>query len=247
VDVLLRTTGLTKRFGGLTALDGVDLVFTAGQLRAIIGPNGSGKTTLFHLLSRVLEPTAGSIEFRGRDITRTPQHRMPHLGLARSFQLTSLFPDLSVFENLRVAVQARRTMLNFWSAAARLGAVNDRAEALLAEIGLAARRYEPAGVLSHGEQRYLEIGLALAADPALLLLDEPTAGMSPQETRDAARFIEGLKGRLTVVLVEHDMDIVMSISDRITVLHQGRIIADGPPAEVAEHPQVRAVYLGEAV
>ena len=244
--MVLRAAGLTKRFGGLTALDGIDLEVRAGELRAIIGPNGSGKTTLFHLLSRALEPTAGTIEFRGREITRTPQHRMAHLGLARSFQITSLFPELSVFENVRVAVQARRTMLNFWSATDRLGAINQRAGALLAELGMAARGREPAGVLSHGEQRYLEIGLALAADPVLLLLDEPTAGMSPQETRDAAQFIAGLKRRLTVLLVEHDMDIVMSISDRITVLHQGRIIADGAPADVAADAQVRAVYLGEA-
>jgi branched-chain amino acid transport system ATP-binding protein len=244
VGALLRTTGLSKRFGGLTAVDDVSLDVEPGEVRAIIGPNGSGKTTLFNLISRTLEATAGRIEFRGQDITHLPAHRVAHLGLARSFQITSIFPELSVFENLRVAVQARRTMLNFWREAGSLSDVNARAEALLETTGMAARRDDRAGDLSHGEQRYLEIALALAADPVLLLLDEPTAGMSPKETADVVRFIEALRARLTILLVEHDMDVVMAIAGRITVLHHGRVIADGPPDAIARHAEVRAVYLG---
>lgn len=242
--MILRTIGLTKRFGGLTAVDRLHLAVESGEVRAIIGPNGSGKTTLFNLLSRLTSPTAGRIEFRGRDITHLPPHRVAHLGLARSFQNTSVFPELSVFENVRVAVQARRTTLNFWRAADDLAGVSERAEALLAQLGMTERRHVPAGALSHGEQRYLEIGLALASEPLLLLLDEPTAGMSPKETADVARFIGGLRGQVTILLVEHDMDVVMSIATRVTVLHQGRIIADGSPAEIARHRDVRAVYLG---
>lgn len=244
MGALLRTTGLSKRFGGLIAVDDVSLAVETGEVRSIIGPNGSGKTTLFNLISRTLEATAGRIEFRGRDITHLPAHRVAHLGLARSFQVTSIFPELSVFENIRVAVQARRTMLNFWCEAGSLTDVNARAEALLATMGMAARRDDRAGDLSHGEQRYLEIALALVADPVLLLLDEPTAGMSPKETGDMVRFIEGLRARLTILLVEHDMDVVMAIADRITVLHHGRVIADGPPDAIARHAEVRAVYLG---
>ncbi len=244
--MILRTIGLTKRFGGLTAVDRLHLAVESGEVRAIIGPNGSGKTTLFNLLSRLTSPTAGRIEFRGRDITHLPPHRVAHLGLARSFQITSVFPELSVFENVRVAVQARRTTLNFWRAADALADVSERAEALLAQLGMTERRHAPAGALSHGEQRYLDIGLALASEPLLLLLDEPTAGMSPKETADVARFIGGLRGQVTILLVEHDMDVVMSIATRVTVLHQGRIIADGSPAEIARHRDVRAVYLGDA-
>ena len=226
-------------------MDGVDLQVPTGELRAIIGPNGSGKTTLFHLLSRTLEPTAGRIIFRGRDITRLPQHRMAHLGLARSFQVTNLFPELSVFENLRIAVQARRVGLDFWRGADGLREINERAEVLLADMGLRARRDDLASSLSHGEQRYLEIGIALAADPVLLLLDEPTAGMSPKETAEVTRFIVGLRGRVTILLVEHDMDIVMNVADLVTVLHQGRVIDEGPPTVIARHPDVRKIYLGE--
>jgi branched-chain amino acid transport system ATP-binding protein len=244
VAPLLRTTGLSKRFGGLTAVDDVSLAVEAGEVRAIIGPNGSGKTTLFNLLSRTLAATAGRIEFRGRDITHLPTHRLAHLGLARSFQVTSIFPELTVFENLRVAVQARRTALNFWREADDLADVNARAEALLETTGMAARRDDRAGELSHGEQRYLEIAVALAAEPVLLLLDEPTAGMSPKETADVARFIDGLRARLTILLVEHDMDVVMAIADRITVLHHGRIVADGAPDAIARDAEVRAIYLG---
>lgn len=245
MDPLLQVTALTKRFGHVTALDRVDLGVPAGQLRAIIGPNGSGKTTLLNLLSRVLEPTTGRIVFRGRDITRLPLSRLARLGLARSFQITSLFPDLSVFENLRVAVQARRGTLAFWRDARDLGEINRRAERLLADIGLGGRRHDAAGALSHGEQRHLEIGVALAADPALLLLDEPTAGMSPEETANITRFIEEWRRRVTILLVEHRMDVVMNVADRITVLHRGRVIAEGAPAEIAAHSEVRRIYLGD--
>ena len=243
-DSLLEAKTLTKRFGRVTAVDAVDLRVGAGEIRAIIGPNGSGKTTLLHLLSRTLQPTGGTIVFRGRDITRMPPHRMAHLGVARSFQVTNLFFELSVFENLRIAIQASRTTLNFWRTADSLSEINERAEALLVDTGLWSRRNELASSLSHGEQRHLEMGIALAAAPVLLLLDEPTAGMSPTETAEAIRFIDRLRGRTTVLLVEHDMDVVMNLADRITVLHQGRVIGEGPPSTIVNHSEVRRVYLG---
>jgi branched-chain amino acid transport system ATP-binding protein len=241
---ILELQGLTRRFGGIVAVDRVDLRVERGELRAIIGPNGSGKTTLFQLISRVISPTAGRIVYDGRDITGMPEHRMAHLGIARSFQTTNVFPDLSVLENLRVAVQARHTTLNFWRAESAFTDIRGQAERLLEHLGLGARRDDLAGTLSHGEQRYLDLGVALAADPALLLLDEPTAGMSASESLEAATFIEGLRGRVTILMVEHDMDIVMRMADCITVLHEGRVVAEDTPAMVARDHAVRDIYLG---
>jgi ABC-type branched-subunit amino acid transport system ATPase component/ABC-type branched-subunit amino acid transport system permease subunit len=240
---LLESRGLTMRFGGLTAVDGVDFQVRRGELRAVIGPNGAGKTTFFNMLTGVLPPSGGQILFQGRDITALPPHAVSRLGVARSYQVTNIFSDLTVFENVRIAAQSRATTYNLWANADGLAEVNARAEAILGRLGLGAKRHLPGGALSHGEQRYLEIGIALATEPAFLLLDEPTAGMSPEETKQTAEFIRGLAGSVTIVLVEHDMEVVMGVSDRITVLNYGRILAEGTPAEIRENADVRRVYL----
>jgi branched-chain amino acid transport system permease protein len=240
---LLESQRLTKMFGGLIAVNGVDFHVRRGELRAVIGPNGAGKTTFFNMLTGVLGPTSGRILFKGQDITRLPAHAVSRLGIARSYQITNIFGDLSVFENLRVAAQSRVTHYRFWGHADRLAAVNARAEELLRFLGLTGKREARAAELSHGEQRYLEIGIALATDPDFLLLDEPTAGMSPEETQRTAAFVRELAGRVTIVLVEHDMEVVMGISDRITVLNYGQVLAEGTPAEIRDNADVRRVYL----
>jgi ABC-type branched-subunit amino acid transport system ATPase component/ABC-type branched-subunit amino acid transport system permease subunit len=241
--VLLESQGLTKIFGGLTAVNRVDFQVRQGELRSVIGPNGAGKTTFFNLLTGVLPSTAGRILFKGRDITRLPAHAVARLGVARSYQVTNIFGDLSVFENLRIAAQSRVTHYRCWGRADRLAPVNRRAEELLALLDLGAKRHVRGAELSHGEQRYLEIGIALATDPDFLLLDEPTAGMSPEETQRTAAFVRTLAGRVTIVLVEHDMEVVMGISDRITVLNYGQVLAEGTPAEIRGNAEVRRVYL----
>jgi branched-chain amino acid transport system permease protein len=243
VGPLLESRGLTMRFGGLTAVDGVDFQVRRGELRAVIGPNGAGKTTFFNMLTGVLPPTAGRILFKGQDITALPPHAVSRLGMARSYQVTNIFADLTVLENLRIAVQSRVTTFSLWRNADALREVTERAERMLALLGLGAKRDFPAGALSHGEQRYLEIGIALATEPEFLLLDEPTAGMSPEETKQTADFIRTIAGRVTIVLVEHDMEVVMGVSDRITVLNYGKVLAEGSPAEIRENPDVRRVYL----
>jgi ABC-type branched-subunit amino acid transport system ATPase component len=241
--VLLESHALTKVFGGLVAVNAVDFRVRRGELRAVIGPNGAGKTTFFNMLTGVLPPSHGRIVFKGRDITRLPAHAVSRLGIARSYQVTNIFGDLSVFENVRIAAQSRVTHYRCWRDAERLAGVNGRADEILRQLGLAAKRDLPAAALSHGEQRYLEIGIALATDPDFLLLDEPTAGMSPEETGRTATFVRELAGQLTIVLVEHDMEVVMGISDRITVLNYGQVLAEGTPAEIRENPEVRRVYL----
>ena len=240
---LLESQALTKTFGGLTAVNGVDFQVRRGELRSVIGPNGAGKTTFFNLLTGVLPPTAGRIVFKGSDITRLPAHAVSRLGIARSYQITNIFGDLTVFENIRIAAQSRVTHYRFWGDPDRLAAVNERAEEILALLGLTAKRHVRGAELSHGEQRYLEIGIALATDPDFLLLDEPTAGMSPEETQRTAAFVRRLAGRVTIVVVEHDMEVVMGISDRITVLNYGQVLAEGTPAEIRENADVRRVYL----
>ena len=240
---LLESRGLTMRFGGLTAVDAVDFQVRPGELRAVIGPNGAGKTTFFNMLTGVLPPTDGQILFQGQDITALPAHAVSRLGIARSYQVTNIFADLTVLENVRIAAQSRVTTYNLWANADRLVAVNERAATILALLGLADKRNLLAGALSHGEQRYLEIGIALATEPAFLLLDEPTAGMSPEETKRTAEFIRSIAGSVTIVLVEHDMEVVMGVSDRITVLNYGRVLAEGTPAEIRENADVRRVYL----
>ncbi len=242
--VLLETEQLTRAFGSLVAVDGVSVAVRRGELRSIIGPNGAGKTTLFRLISGEMPPTAGRIRFAGRDIAGLPQHAVARLGIAKSYQITNVFPHLTVLENVRVAVQGHAHAFNFWSRAARLDGVRQRAEALLAAVGLAGKPALLAAHLSHGEKRHLEIGIALATDPQLLLLDEPTAGMSPEETDETTRLIRSLAAHRTVILVEHKMKVVMNISDRITVLHQGRVLAEGTPDEIRSNAVVQQTYLG---
>ena len=240
---LLESRGLTKSFGGLTAVSGVDFRVRRGELRSVIGPNGAGKTTFFNLLTGVLAPSAGRIVWKGADITGLPAHAVSRRGIARSYQVTNIFGDLTVLENVRIAVQSRVTHYRFWSNADRLAGVTERAREILRHLGLTAKRHVRGAELSHGEQRYLEIGIALGTDPDFLLLDEPTAGMSPDETQRTAAFVRKLAGRLTIVVVEHDMDVVMGISDRITVLNYGEVLAEGTPAEIRENADVRRVYL----
>jgi branched-chain amino acid transport system ATP-binding protein len=241
---IVETRQLTRDFGSLVAVDHVDFAVAAGELRSIIGPNGAGKTTFFRLISGEMAPSSGRIFFQGRDITGQPQHRVSRLGVAKSYQITNVFPHLSVHENVRVAAQSYRLSFNFWSRAAGLTAVRDAADAILQEVGLADKRAMLAAHLSHGEKRHLELGIALAGDPALLLLDEPTAGMSPEETDETIRLIRRIARGRTVILVEHKMKVVMNISDRVTVLHQGQVLAEGTPAEIRANARVQQTYLG---
>jgi branched-chain amino acid transport system ATP-binding protein len=246
---LLTTEQLTKEFGALTAVDGVTLAVEPGTLHSVIGPNGAGKTTLFNLLTGQMRPTAGRILFDGRDITGTPPHRIAHLGVARSFQRTNVFPALTVLENVWVAAFAQRGSWRglAWRRVDRYLELRDRARAALDEVGLGAKAGQPAREISHGEQRQLELAIALAATPKLLLLDEPAAGLSPEETRRMITLVRALKGRYTIVLIEHKMDVIMTISDRISVMHFGRVIAEGAPAEIQRNADVRRAYLGGVV
>jgi branched-chain amino acid transport system ATP-binding protein len=243
-DAILETRGLTKRFGQFTANEDIGVSFPRGQLTAIIGPNGAGKSTFFNMVSGAFAPSAGEIRFDGRDITGLAQHRFAHLGIAKSFQVTNLFPDLTVLENVRVAVQALDSGLDCWRPRAARRDWIEKAERLLERVQLQDKRGFRAERLSHGEQRALEIAVALASDPKLLLLDEPTAGMSPEETRSVMDLILALVAERTVALVEHKMKLIMGVSDRIVVLHQGRLLAQGSPAEIRANEDVQRVYLG---
>jgi len=243
---ILETQALTKAFGALTAVNGVSLGVEAGTLHSIIGPNGAGKTTLFNLLTGTFPPSSGRILLDGRDITGTPAHRVAHLGLARSYQRTSVFPAFSLLDNVWVAAFAtgRSWRGLIWSKTDRYAEVTARARQALADVGLAGKADAPAREISHGEQRQLELAIALAAAPRVLLLDEPAAGLSPEETRNMVALVRSLKGRYTIVLIEHKMDIIMSVSDRISVMHFGSLIAEGTPAEIQRNPEVRRAYLG---
>ena len=243
---ILETKNLSKAFGALAAVDGVSLAIEAGTLHSIIGPNGAGKTTLFNLLTGTYRPSAGSILFDGRDITGTPAHRVAHLGLARSFQRTNVFPAFSLFDNVWVAAFACGPSWKglLWRNADRYPEVRARSLAALADVGLADKAEQPVRRISHGEQRQLELAIALAAAPRVLLLDEPAAGLSPEETKRLVALVRALKGRYTIVLIEHKMDIIMSVSDRISVMHFGRLIAEGTPAEIQRNREVRRAYLG---
>ncbi len=243
-DALLRTEQLTRAFGSLLAVDRVNVSVRRGELRSIIGPNGAGKTTFFRLISGEMKPSSGRIWFDGRDITGLPQHYVARLGVAKSYQITNVFPHLTVLENVRVAVQGHARAYDFWSKASHLRDVRRRAETLLERIGLGRKGGQLAAHLSHGEKRHLEIGIALASDPALLLLDEPTAGMSPEETDETMRLIRELATGRTVILVEHKMKVVMRISDHVTVLHQGQVLAEGSPDEIRANTLVQQTYLG---
>jgi branched-chain amino acid transport system ATP-binding protein len=242
--VLLETERLTRSFGSLVAVNGVSLVIRRGELRSIIGPNGAGKTTLFRLVSGEMAPSSGRVKFRDADMTGLPQHRVCRLGIAKSYQITNIFPHLTVLENVRVAVQGYARSFNFWSRADRIAGCRERAVEILETVGLARRAERLAAHLSHGEKRHLEIGITLASEPVLLLLDEPTAGMSPEETDETMVLIRELARGRTVVLVEHKMKLVMGISDRVTVLHQGQVLADGSPDEIRNNALVQETYLG---
>jgi len=243
---LLRTEGLTCDFGALRAVNRVSLSVQAGTLHSVIGPNGSGKTTLFNLISGELTPTEGRVYFEGREVTGQSSHQLPHLGLARSFQRTNVFPRLTVYENLWAAVFARRTPgpLRFMRRASEFADVDADVRRLLGEIGLAHKLGARAETLSHGQQRALEVGVTLASAPRLLLLDEPTQGLAPEATQQMTRLVQGLVGRYTVLLIEHKMRIVMSISDRISVMAFGELIAEGTPDEVRDNRDVQRAYLG---
>jgi branched-chain amino acid transport system ATP-binding protein len=243
---ILETKNLSKAFGALTAVNGVNLTVEGGTLHSIIGPNGAGKTTLFNLLTGTFAPSAGRILFDGREITGTPAHRIAHLGLARSFQRTNVFPALSLLDNVWVAAFACGKSWSglLWRPAERYPEQTERARQALSDVGLLEKAHQLAREISHGEQRQLELAIALAAAPRVLLLDEPAAGLSPDETRRMVALVRTLKGRYTIVLIEHKMDIIMRVSDRISVMHFGNLIAEGSPDEIQRNPEVRRAYLG---
>jgi len=244
--VLLRVNGLLKRFGGVIATDGVELTVRSGEIHGLIGPNGAGKTTLIQQLSGALRADGGKIFFDGRDITRASLHQRVHLGIARSYQITSTFRSDTVVHNLVLAVLARSgSSLRFWRPLAREAELFEEARALANQVGLGSRENVVAGRLAHGEQRQLEVGLALATRARLLLLDEPMAGLGPDESRRMVALIAALKGTIALLLVEHDMDAVFRLADRISVLDSGRVIATGTPEAIRHDEGVKRAYLGE--
>ena len=243
---LLEVEGLSKRFRGVTASDNVQFDVREGELHAIIGPNGAGKTTLINQLAGEILPDSGCIKFSGRDITVLPTYRRSALGLARSFQITSLFLDFTALDNVALAVQAHAGhSFRFWRNARRDRQLREPALAALKRVGLEGRRDILVSRLSHGEQRQLELAMALATEPRLLLLDEPMAGLGPKESHHMVALLRELKGALTILLIEHDMETVFSLAHRITVLVEGRAIASGAPATIRANPEVRRAYLGE--
>ena len=245
-EPVLRVEALCKHFGGLLVTDNVTLTIAPGELHAVIGPNGAGKTTLINQISGLIRPDAGRIELGGRDVTALPMYARAALGLARSFQITSVLPRFSALENVALAVQARTgSSFRFFGRAGRERVLNDQAEAVLAEVGLLGRAHVPAIALSHGEKRVLELAIALAMQPKLLLLDEPMAGIGRDETERLIAVLRALKGRFPVVLVEHDMTAVFALADRISVLIYGRILASAAPDTVRTDPAVITAYLGD--
>ena len=247
MDAILQTAGLGKSFGHFAANADIDFSVAPGELRAVIGPNGAGKTTLFNLLAGTTPPTAGSIRFKDRDITRVSGHRRVHLGLAKAFQTANIYPDQSVLQNARLAALAHvqgSFALQVFRRSARLADVNRVAERALERIDLSAVTDVRAGDLSHGDKKRLDIALALATEPEILLLDEPVAGMSRDEARKTELLVRKLASEMTVLIIEHDMDIIMGISDSITVLHQGRVLATGSPAAIRDDARVQEAYLG---
>jgi len=247
-QVILETRKLRKAFGALVAVDDVNIQVRKGTIHSIIGPNGAGKTTFFNLLTRNVEPSAGRVIYRGRDITRLPAHRRAHLGIGRSFQITNIFPNLTVLENIRLSCQALgRDNFRFFNHYHRFRRYEERAWEIAELVGLTAQAAYLARTLPHGGQRKLELGMILAPDPDLLLLDEPTAGMAAEQVPELIALIRRVQeaGHKTVILVEHNMNVVMSISDRITVMHQGRLLAEGTPSEIAANEVVQSAYLGE--
>ncbi len=246
LEPVLQASNLVKRFGGLTATDELSLDIREGEIHAVIGPNGAGKTTMIGQLIGELRPDAGTIRFMGRDITHLPVHKRSHLGIARSFQITSIFLNFTALDNVALAVQAHDGhSFRFWADARRDARLRDPAMDALKQVGLAHRADVVASALSHGEHRQLEIAMALATKPKLLLLDEPMAGMGPEDSARMVTMLQGIKGSVTMLLIEHDMDAVFALADRITVLVYGHGIATGTPDEIRRNEQVRQAYLGD--
>ena len=242
---ILEVENVTQRFGKFVALNRVSVAFQPGKLTAIIGPNGAGKSTFFNVVSGAFAPTQGRIRFQGRDITGLAQHEFARIGIAKSFQITNVFKQLSAHENVRVAAQMRESRFELLRPRAGMKALMAKADTLLERVGLAALRDKTAADLAHGQQRALEIAMALASEPVLLLMDEPTAGMSPEETGVMMQLITELAAERTVVLVEHKMKLVMGLCERLIVLHHGEFLAEGTPEEIRNNADVRRVYLGQ--
>ncbi len=242
-STILRTEDLSMQFGGLSALHNVTVAVPRGQIRAVIGPNGAGKSTFFNCLTGVLRPTGGRIIFDGEDITGLPPDRISRKAIARSYQITNILPGATVLENVRIAAQSRHHAWSLFRHHRAYGDVIERARAVLEAVGLRDKEDELGANLSHGEQRNLEIAIALATEPKLLCLDEPTAGMSVAETHQTVELIRQIARNLTIMIVEHDMEVVMGLADTITVLHYGEVLAEGPPAEIQANPRVQEVYL----
>ncbi|MEW6241736.1 MAG: ABC transporter ATP-binding protein [Chloroflexota bacterium] len=246
-EIIFETVKLRKEFGALVAVDNVSLKVRRNTLHAIIGPNGAGKTTFFNLLSGNIEPTGGHVIYKGRDITHQPVHRTIHFGIGRSFQITNIFPNLTVFENVRLASQALGAdNFKFWQTTSAFKKYEERAWTVLERVGLKDRAFAPARTLPHGDQRKLELGMILAPDSEVLLLDEPTAGMAAEQVPELIALIQEIQksGNKTVMLVEHNMNVVMSVSDTITVMHLGQVLAEGTPSEIAANKEVQTAYLG---
>jgi branched-chain amino acid transport system ATP-binding protein len=244
-DIVLETRGLTKEFRGFIAVNDVSLRVAAGTIHALIGPNGAGKTTCFNLLTKFLEPTRGTITWQGRDITRAKPAQVARLGVVRSFQISAVFPHLTVIENVRVALQrARGNSYDFWRSERVLAQYDDRARELLADVNLTEYETVPAGLLPYGRKRALEIATTLALDPAMLLLDEPTAGMTHEDVEHVVALIHRIRVGRTILMVEHNLSVVAGLSDTITVLTRGQVLAEGDYAAVSANPEVRAAYIG---
>jgi len=246
-DTLLRLEEVVKQYGAFTAIDTVSLIFPDDQVCAIIGPNGAGKTTLFNMISGTIPVTGGTIMYRGEDVTALEAHEIANRGLARSFQVSNLFMDLTTFENVRLAVQSNHNALNFWEVTADQDEVNERTEALLDRVGLQNERDTVAAELSHGKQRELEITISLGIDPKLLLLDEPSSGMGPEGTNRVIDLLEDLAVDFPIIVIEHKMQLVKEVADRVVVLHNGKVLTDGTPDETAQNEDVKKVYLGTGV
>jgi branched-chain amino acid transport system ATP-binding protein len=244
-EAAVKAHDLSKVFGGLAAVNAVSLEVAAGERRVLIGPNGAGKTTLFHCITGTLQPTRGRVTLFGRDVTRDPEHRRTELGMGRTFQITNVFPELTLLENLALAIVGtdRRKWIMHRGVDA-FPEVKRQAEEGLGAVGLAGRALLPVRLVSYGERRQLELALALNTRPKVLFLDEPCAGLSPSERQRIARMIAGLPREITVVMIEHDMDVALGLADRVTVLHQGRVILEGSPEEVRANAEVRDVYFG---
>ena len=243
---ILEVEGVSKRFGRFVALNNVTARFEARKLSAIIGPNGAGKSTFFNVVSGAFPPSSGRLKFQGQDITGAPQHSFARLGISKSFQITNVFQQLTAHENVRVSAQMRRSRYELFTPRASLNELAERADALLERVGLAGLGARPAAALAHGQQRALEVAMALASEPVLLLMDEPTAGMSPEETRVMMDLIVELAAERSVIIVEHKMKLVMGICERLLVLHHGEFLAEGTPDEIRANADVRRVYLGQS-